>query len=148
MVEPHTFGNFDFTLNGKFLLHGDHTLPSNLSIAGEMRLPMWMSVLVEIVATCTISAVVAMLLVWEERNSRTQSMAVWEPRYPWVAVGSDILHTFRMEGTGEEGGGCCPSPATLFVFARRPEQGYNSENDTFAKKMTRHTKHPGSELVF
>ena len=75
-------------------------------------------------------------------------MAVWEPRYPWVAVGSNILHTLRMEGTGEEGGGCCSSPATLFVFARRPEQGYNSENDSFAKKMTRHTKHPGSRTCF
>ena len=51
VVEPHTFGNFNFALNGKFLHHGNHTLPSNLSIAGEMRLPMWTSVVVEIVAT-------------------------------------------------------------------------------------------------
>lgn len=75
MVEPHTLGNFDLTLNGKSLLHSDHVLPSNLSIAVKMRLPMWMSVLVEIVGTCMISAVVAMFWVWEERNWRTQSMS-------------------------------------------------------------------------
>jgi len=47
VVEPYTFGNFDFTLNGKFLLHSDHTFPSDFLIAGEMRVPMWTSVLAE-----------------------------------------------------------------------------------------------------
>lgn len=118
MVEPHTFGNFDFTLNGKFLLHGDHTLPSNLSIAGEMRLPMWTSVyrgdLHDFGGGGNVFGVGR-----EEFEGTAENLA----EDPWVPVGSDILHTFRIEGTGEEGGDCCPSPATLFIFARRPEQG-------------------------
>ena len=51
---------------------------------------MWTSPIGKMVAICTISVVV-MILVWQERNSKAWSMAGWEPQRRSIEAGRDIL---------------------------------------------------------
>ena len=97
MVEPHAWG--DFICDGSFPLRGDQeiTHPSpTFSTALATRFPIWKLPLVEIVATCTISVSVVMVLMWEARNSRTRSMADWEPQRRSMGCSQQRISSERM----------------------------------------------------
>ena len=72
ILETHPFNNLDFILNAWPSFMATTSSFLTFSMGWAMRLLMRTSPLTEMVATWAISAVVVMMLVWEERNSKKQ----------------------------------------------------------------------------